>query len=346
VDWDPDARTAIITLPGKDAEDDPSSPPPPPPPPPPGSSGISGVVGYYHTTPSHTLLEKYSEDFAQVLYFSYKMDSTGGLINNGISGQFDGQSMSIIRRDGIKPLLVVTTNDSAACAALLRSAASRTAGVKNIMAKIREKGFAGVDLDFEQVATADRDNYTAFVRELRAELANQYILSLSVYADTRWWADKYDYKTLGSLADQVIIMGYDQHYEGGAPGPIAGLSWVRQCIADLLKYIPAEKLYLAIGVYGRSWPVDGSVRATSLTLETVEFWRQRAETSVMREDGVPYFYYTSTNDNKYRVLYYEDVESLAAKIMLAGEYNLAGIALWEMGYVSPSLWEQLKKAVE
>ena len=36
--------------------------------------------------------------------------------------------------------------------------------------------------------------------------------------------DNYDYKTLSQNVDYLILMAYDEHWNGSEPGPVASLS--------------------------------------------------------------------------------------------------------------------------
>ncbi len=58
---------------------------------------------------------------------------------------------------------------------------------------------------------------------------------------------------MSKLADGLILMNYDQHYPGGAPGAIAGQDWFTKNLTEALKVIPREKIICAIGNYGYDW---------------------------------------------------------------------------------------------
>ena len=44
------------------------------------------------------------------------------------------------------------------------------------------------------------------------------------------WSAAYDYRALAAHVDFLMIMAYDQHWRGDAPGPVAALPWVRDVI--------------------------------------------------------------------------------------------------------------------
>ena len=43
------------------------------------------------------------------------------------------------------------------------------------------------------------------------------------------------------VADKVILMAYDEHWQSGMAGPIASNDWFTQKVAAALKSMPADK---------------------------------------------------------------------------------------------------------
>ena len=111
-----------------------------------------------------------------------------------------------------------------------------------------QRGFDGVDLDYEKFAYADdrstwsttRPNWIAFLTELSTALhaiGKQLIVSVPpVYDDGQtddsgYWV--YDHAAMGPLVDRIRVMAYDYSYQGGEPGPIAPIDWVEQLVDTL-----------------------------------------------------------------------------------------------------------------
>jgi spore germination protein YaaH len=92
----------------------------------------------------------------------------------------------------------------------------------------------GVNVDIENVTAQDRENYTEFVRLLRQFIPNHKEVSVAVAANPNgWetgWHGSYDYTELANIADYLMIMAYDESYEGGEPGSVASHSWVEKSI--------------------------------------------------------------------------------------------------------------------
>ena len=214
---------------------------------------------------------------------------------------------------------------------------------------LKEDGYCGVDLDFESVSPASRDNFTAFVKELDQAFGSKYTLSLSLRPksnDSQTWLDGYDYASLSKYADKMIVMLYNQHYAGGTPGAVAGIDWMETTIQYLLQYIPEEKFYAGLGAYGYSWLVDGG-GGTSIHITRAYELAEKYGSVIQRDEttGVPWFYYV--NDlGESRVLWFEDAYSMGQKAALVKEYGLAGVAVWRMGIVPDDVWEAVISAIE
>ena len=116
-------------------------------------------------------------------------------------------------------------------------------------------GLDGVNVDIENVTHQDRNAYSEFVELLRQKLPEDKIVAVSVaanpYGYTQGWHGSYDYRRLGAAADYLMLMTYDEHYQGGPSGPVASRAFQEQSIQYALKYVPANKVVLDLPFFGR-----------------------------------------------------------------------------------------------
>lgn len=90
--------------------------------------------------------------------------------------------------------------------------------IGELLGVMEEKGFGGVDIDFEYILAEDRDAFSSFVRKMRAAMnENGYLLSVALAPKTS--ADQAgllyegkDYRALGEAADSVLLMTYEWGY--------------------------------------------------------------------------------------------------------------------------------------
>ncbi|MBX6353426.1 MAG: peptidoglycan-binding protein [Thermoflavifilum sp.] len=209
------------------------------------------------------------------------------------------------------------------------------------------QGYDGIDIDFESVAPSDRSAFLALLADLSSDLhAAGKSLSITVPARTgataEPWSAAYDYAAIGNLADEVPIMAYDFSWQGGSAGPIAPLSWDQNILEYALTQMPASKVRLGLGLYGYDWDVIRGGPARALSLGAVDHLMQstRSTETWNAADAFPYFTYTDTGGDVHQV-YYENEASLAAKLQLASQDGVTGVAVWHAGLETPLAWSAI-----
>lgn len=315
-----------------------------------GMSRAMKVSAYYYDYRSLDVLQNNIDTLNDIIHFGYLLRADGTISEkDGYNNdKFNSEGQAFAQNQGKRTLMLVTGFDRDILNTVLADPQIRAVAINNIKNIITGKGLMGVDLDFESVSAERRADYPQFVRELKQALGEEHLVSISVTNrnnDRQTWKDGYDYAALAEAADQLLVMFYDQHYNGSSPGPIAGADWVEESIVYLLNYIPKEKFHAALGFYGRNWPVDGTGQSTSISNA---FNLAAEKGAVIQRDeasGVPWFEYVS-DDGTNRVVWFEDAQSLAQKAALAKKYNLAGIAVWRMDFITDDIWPSVINALK
>ncbi|MCI8335881.1 MAG: hypothetical protein HFI72_01740 [Peptococcaceae bacterium] len=300
------------------------------------------IMGFYYDYYSLDDITGDAADFSDVIHFGYllKADGTVREKDNFAGDKFAAEGKQLAERKGMKTQMLVTAFDRTISDAVLGDEALRTNTINSIVQFVKEEDFDGVNLDYEVVSVSMRDNFTAFVRDLKAALPRDVVLSLSLRCrtyDSQTWLDGYDYAGLAKYADQCIVMMYDQHYNGGEAGPIAGIDWMETSIKYLSQYIPKEKFIVGIGAYGRYWPENGKGSAIFIQPAFDLAKEQGVEVLCDEASGVPHFDYESPDKGKVSV-WFEDAVSIGQKMDLVKKYDLAGVAVWRMGRVPSDVW--------
>lgn len=211
--------------------------------------------------------------------------------------------------------------------------------IDNLLAVMGEKGYQGVDIDFEYILASDRDAFTLFVRQV-ADTMRTYGYHTSVALAPKTSSEQQgllyegkDYRALGEAADHVLLMTYEWGYTYGPPMAVAPINQVRRVVEYALTQIPAEKIDLGIPNYGYDWPLPyerGVTKAT--TVNNVQAVRIAiAQGAVIHFDETamsPYFTYTQ--DGTEHEVWFEDVRSLQEKFNLIDEYALRGCGYWQI----------------
>ena len=200
------------------------------------------------------------------------------------------------------------------------------------------RDFDGLQIDFENVSQQDSSAYLSFLAELRAGLGNK-MFTVALAARTRKIDnDAYDYEKIEPLVDRILVMAYDEHWSGSAPGSIASLAWCGRVADYSLKTIGPDKLIMGLPFYGRAWGNSNPSRA--LVYSSIEsIITEYRINDIKREDGIPTF--------KYEVpvlttVYYEDEYSLSARMEMYKAQGVSSIGFWRLGQETPQLWKKLE----
>lgn len=220
----------------------------------------------------------------------------------------------------------------------------------------------GVNVDIENVTEKDKEAYTNLVKLLREKLPESKSVVVSVAANpnnwTTGWHGSYDYTNLAKYADYLMIMAYDEHYEGGDAGAVAGIEFVEKSIQYALERVEKDKIVLGIPLYGRYWKDSTSTGGgKALSLEKVsELVRTcngkitfdekskspKAEIFVSAVGTRPKINGKTLQPGSYTI-WYENEDSIRAKLELINKYDIKGAGTWRLGMEEKSIWDVFKE---
>ena len=221
---------------------------------------------------------------------------------------------------------------------------SRAVFIQNIVALAKSSSVTGINIDFEGIYPADRDDYTSFVAALATQLhANGERLMLSVPAKTAddpnaTWTWPYDYSALGQSVDLLQVMTYDQNVPGFAPGPVAGSDWMQASLTYATSQVPPGKILLGLPAYGYDW---NTTTDAGVSVSWKDIPGLLATTGAKPQwDAVTnsaFFNYTAPDGSPHQV-WYETPQGIMLKAHFAVTMNLAGVSMWALGYEDPNFW--------
>ena len=294
----------------------------------------------------------YRKDFTEVSPWVYGLAADGQIVPQYPPGQAASVNAQIARLRAAGLRVVPTLANITAgrwsyqsVAQILHDPARMRQNVASIAALVRSHGYAGIDIDYENLRASDRQAFTRFIAELAAALhAEGKILSVALFAkttntgyDQRNVAQ--DYAALGRVADQVRIMAYDYHWGSSAPGPVAPIGWVRAVLRYAISQIPASKIILGVGLYGYDW---SGGRGTALSwLRAFQLSnRYHAAAHYDTTSQAPWFTYTDAAGHRH-VVWFENEASARAKFGAAQGSQIGGVFLWMFGYEDTGTWAAL-----
>lgn len=324
------------------------APAPAPIPAPPSRPSTSKLIlgyGTYYGSTDTTLnsLKSHSSTINELATHTYIIDTNGGIYTQG--NVFPTNQLSFADSKGIETLAVVRNEFNGGLAHdVLSNSTTSLALIGNIEKALAAHNYKGVNIDFELLYSQDREVFTNFMKNLYNTLKPKgYIVSIALPAKTsevEKWVYAYDYAKLGSYSDQVILMTYDEHYPGGAPGPIASINWTQRIVNYAASVIPRQKLLLGVAAYGYDWTVvDGKTTSTaSLSIQSAYSTAAANGVEVLWDSTAQVPYYNYTNSKGSHTVYYENSTSLGYKLNIVNNSNLRGIAIWRLGLEDSSYW--------
>ena len=219
--------------------------------------------------------------------------------------------------------------------------------LSNLLSTLLEKGFQGVDIDFEYILPEDRIPFADFVAQTR-EFLSPYGFHVSVAlapktSDSQQGVlyEGKDYALLGSAADSVLLMTYEWGYTYGPPMAVAPINKVREVVDYAVTRIAPAKIDLGIPNYGYDWTLP-YVRGTSAAkvIGNVEAVQIAVSAGVpIQFDEVamsPYFRYEK--DGLEHEVWFEDVRSIREKFSLLPAYGLRGMGYWQIMRLFRANW--------
>ena len=225
--------------------------------------------------------------------------------------------------------------------------------VDNLEAMLVQKGYRGLDVDFEYVEERDKEAFFHFLGRARERLHQDgFFLHVDLAPKTHAQQPgllyaAHDYSVIGAIADSVLLMTYEWGYAYGPPMAVAPLPQVEEVLQYGVTEIAPGKIQLGIPNYGYDWtlPYEPSRRAATIgNQEAVRLAGQvGAEIQFDTVSQAPYFRYT--REGIAHQVWFEDARSIQAKLQLALQYGIGGVAYWNLLRPFSQNWALLSQKI-
>lgn len=287
--------------------------------------------------------------------FSYMLTPEGDLV-----APEDSDLVYRAVRSAVMPLMVVTNLyeggfDTDALSAVLNDPETSQKVIDSITEELQNKGYYGVNMDMEYIAPSDREVYNEFLQRLADRIRPLgYILTVAlapkISADQQGLLyEAHDYAAQGQIADYVIIMTYEWGYTYGPPLAVSPINEIRRVLDYAVTAIPPEKLLMSLPNYAYDWtlPYTRGTPAQSIGLTAAIELAQKYNVEIIFDEAsqTPYFNYT-TSDGIPHIVWFDDPRSIAAKLSLVNEYELAGVSWWTVNRCYIPAWLIMQEMFE
>ena len=193
--------------------------------------------------------------------FSYPVNADGSIVTID-----DNAMLAAARKYRTAPLMVVTNfkdgNFSTETVdTILENEAVQKTLIDNMLRILKQKGYYGVNIDFERISPKNRQNYNDFLRRVVDALHPQgYVVSTALAPkpsdyETGAWHGAHDYQAHGEIVDFVAIMTYEWGWSGGPAYAVAPVDLVEDVIRYAVSVIPSRKIIMGMPLYGYDWPL-------------------------------------------------------------------------------------------
>jgi len=296
------------------------------------------VNGFVFPSVSPNILQDTFPFLTYLSIFSYQVRPDGSLkaIND------TGPVTAALNTD-VAPLMVITNIEegsgfsSELANDILTDTQVQNILLDNVIAVMKEKNYYGLIIDFEYVFPEDRQNLVDFISRAVNRLhplGNKVSVALAPKNRANQKGllyEAHDYPAIGAIADYVILMTYEWGYLRGPAMAVAPVDQVRKVLDYATGVIPSEKILMGMPNYGYDWTlpfVKGSAARILTNYGAVSLAAKVGAN--IRYDYVsqaPFFNYYD-GDGKRHEVWFDDARSIAARLELVDEYDLAGVSYW------------------
>ncbi|MGC4100754.1 glycoside hydrolase family 18 protein [Ferruginibacter sp.] len=243
------------------------------------------------------------------------------------------------------------------CSGLFDTAATRNNFVQTAAQLLKDYDIDGLDLDWEyptiegypghQFLPQDKNNFTLLVKQLRAAIGKDKLLSFAAGGFTQYLQESIDWDAVTPQMDFINLMTYDLV---GGYSKVTGhhtplndympnQQSLEKCTNWLLdKKVPASKLIAGAAFYGRVWQnvadTNHGLYQSGEFLQGVSY--KNFDTYFSDTSGFKYYWDKKAKApyqyNKEKKLFatFDDPESINAKAKFVRRKKMGGIMFWEL----------------
>jgi spore germination protein YaaH len=284
----------------------------------------------------------------------------GGVITP--TWKIDQRFIDEMHRRGIQVTPFISNHWNNVNGIALLSDAQQDLQIERLVNFINQYQLDGVNLDIEGVGAGYRAAFSTFVAKLKNRLGSKQV-SVAVAANpngwTTGWHGFYDYVALANVADYILIMAYDEAWQGSSAGPVSSIGFFQRSLAYAQNLgVANDKIVMGLPFYGRLWKVDGlttdqiSINGVGVSNVRVASLMQKyfPQMNYDEEKQSPYAKFTipagqsesisgaNCTEGHY-VLWFENERSYKKKLRLIHDAGIRGAGSWSLYQETSDTWD-------
>lgn len=317
---------------------------------------IHSAIPYWEQEKAVEVFKKNVDAYNSISLFWYYVNSDLEVAPYGAARE-DESIISYAHEHNIKVLALITnlpdsedsTWSSDRVRELIETKSARTKHIDELVKLMDEKNFDGINIDYEELDTDLKGEFSLFIKELSQTLHERgKLVGVALHPKSGEripiednGSRAQDWQVLGQYADQLYIMAYGEHWNTSAAGPPASIPWDTKIIDYAKKLnMPLNKIFFGIPLYGVRWEVnkkDGKGYVYTEIEQLEQKYNVQPQWNTNSQS--PYLRYTEDGTNY--ELWFENARSVQAKIDLVKKNGLGGITFWHIGGEDPAIWKTL-----
>ena len=335
---------------------------------------ISGWIPYWRTATGTADALAHIDSFTEINPFGYTVKNDGTLFDAMKIGEEPWTTLiAEAKKRKVRVIPTVMWSNTEAIHRILSNQKTRIALEDNITALVKEKGFDGIDIDFEGKKAETKSYFSTFLKGLYQRMGKKWVMctiEARTPLDSRYdtppaggskdirYAN--DFIAINKYCDRVRLMTYDQgtidlRLNELVPGPyipIADTKWVEKVVNLTAKNISKKKLVIGVATYG--YEFDVQPLAEGFRYNLISAFNQKYALDLAKDLGVfpqrnaagelSFMYIsTTTESSPLKLLLWSDASAIKDKINLAKKLGVRGIAIFKIdGGEDPAIWDILK----
>lgn len=235
------------------------------------------------------------------------------------------------------------TVDTLKTAQLFTSRDKQQAFITTLVTLAQQENYDGFTIHWERIDPSHGEDFTAFIASLHQALKQKNkLLYVTVSPRTGKPGDTqdartFDFVSLSKVCDFILIDAMNYHNNQSMPGPVTPMNWYIDVITYAKTSIPLQQLIIKLPTFGYIWTDN---KATLYQYQDISTILQKNNIVPLR-DSLSFALSATYNTTSKHVAWYEDTNSLLAKIEKA---ELLGIYQFNISYLGgedPTIWSRL-----
>lgn len=310
--------------------------------------GMIEVNGFAFPNMTDDILAKTLPYLTYLSIFSCEVTAAGQLKHID-----DQKCVAACKKWHVLPVLVITNIDgekgfsSNIARAIITDENVQMNLIENILNRLKENGYAGIDVDFENIYAEDKEGFNEFMAKMTDTLHNHgYCVSSQLTPRTKdkrsaQLYEAHDYAAHGATVDYVTLMGYERGGGHKAPAAVASMPELKVGLDYAMSQMGSEMILMGIPNYGYDWKLpygSGEAAKTVGNYQAVSLARHYgAQIEYDKQAMAPFFNYYDESSTPHHV-WFEDARSIRAKLNVPFHHNLGGISYWTVNWYFPQNW--------